>query len=134
MNKDNIEEILKNIGSEDIPDDVKKIAQETSNNFSRSLTEPQQPRKHILLEYVMRNRISKLAVAAMLVVAVLAGLNIFGDNSIAWSDVLENVEQIRAYIHRTSMTVSRGTQPDTHVEFTMYRSMDYGLRRDYYAE
>jgi len=134
MNRDNIEEVLKNIGSEDIPDEVKRIAQETSNNFSRSLTQSQQPRKHILLEYIMRNRTSKLAAAALIIVAVLAGLNIFGDNSVAWSDVLENVEQVRAYIHRTSMTVSRGTQPDAHVEFTMYRSMDYGIRRDYYAD
>ncbi len=37
MKNENIEEILKSIGSEGVPADVHKIAEETSNNFSRSL-------------------------------------------------------------------------------------------------
>ena len=37
MNEEKIEEILKGIGTEDIPAEVHKIAQETSNAFSKSL-------------------------------------------------------------------------------------------------
>ncbi len=132
MNRDNIEEILKSIGAETVPPDVHRIAQETSNNFSRSVTEPSQPDRPVLLEYIMRNRMPKLAAAAMIVVAVLIGLNTFSDNGVAWSKVLENVEQVRAYVHRTRMTVSRDNQADAHVEFIMHRSMDYGMRRDSY--
>jgi len=71
MNKDNIEEILKNIGSEEIPADVHKIAQETSNNFSNSLKQTKQPKQHILLEQIMRSRITKLAAAAIIAIAVV---------------------------------------------------------------
>ena len=59
MNNENIKEILKSIGGETVPADVQKLAQETSNNFSKSLTLEQQPRQRILLEYIMRSKLPK---------------------------------------------------------------------------
>ncbi|MHC4227933.1 MAG: LamG domain-containing protein [Planctomycetota bacterium] len=135
MNNENIEEILKGIGDEAVPADVQKIAQETSNNFSKSLTQQQEkPRQHILLEHIMRSRLPKLAAAAVIIVAVFVGLNIPVGNSVAWSKVLENVLDVRAYVHRVQMTISRDNQPETQVEFTMNRSVDYGMRRDFYVD
>ena len=75
MNNENIEEILKSIGEEDIPADVHKIAQETSNNFSSSLKRTRQPKQHILLEQIMKSRIAKLAAAAVIIIAVLLSIN-----------------------------------------------------------
>ena len=75
MNKDNIEEILKNMGTEEIPTDVHKIAQETSNNFSSSLKQTRQPKRLILLEQIMKSRIIKLAAAAVIIIAVLVSIN-----------------------------------------------------------
>ena len=67
--EDHIEEILKNIGAEAVPDDVPNIAQETSNSFSRSLEHFQQPRHHTLLEHIMKSRMSKLIAAAVVIMA-----------------------------------------------------------------
>ncbi len=53
MNDEKLEEILKSIGTEDIPTEVHEIAQETSNNFSRSLRQSRQPSKPPLLEHIM---------------------------------------------------------------------------------
>jgi hypothetical protein len=75
MNADNIEEILKTIGADDVPAEVHKIAQETSNNFSRSLERSTQPKQHILWEYFMRSRITKIAAAAVIVIAVMLAFN-----------------------------------------------------------
>ena len=75
MNADNIEEILKTIGAEDVPADVHKIAQETSNNFSRSLERATQPKQHLVWEYIMKNRIAKLAAAAVVIVAVVLSID-----------------------------------------------------------
>ncbi len=75
MNADNIEEILKTIGAEDVPAEVHKIAQETSNNFSRSLERATQPKQPILWEYIMRSRVIKLAAAAVIVIAVVLAFN-----------------------------------------------------------
>lgn len=75
MNRDNIEEILKTIGAEDVPADVHKIAQETSNNFSHSLERPTQPKQHLVWEYIMRSRIAKIAAAAVVITAVVLSID-----------------------------------------------------------
>jgi len=82
MNNENIEEILKNIGAEEIPADVHKIAQETYNNFSSSLKQTKQPKRLILLEQIMRSRITKVAAAAVIIIAVLISINIIWDTTI----------------------------------------------------
>ena len=95
-----------------------------------------QPKVHSVQVWstFMKSRIPKLTVAAMIVVALLVGLNLFSHGGVAWSRVIENVEQVRTYVHRIQMTVSQGSQSDTNVEFTMYRSVDYGMRRDSYED
>ena len=130
--KDNIEEILHNIGAEAVPDDVQRIAQETSNNFSRSLSQNKQPRQHLLLEYIMKSKMSKLAAAAVILIAVFIGLNIFNDSSgVAWAEVLDNVQKVQTYINRMTMTV-QSPEGSHDVDMTFYRSTVYGTRRDSY--
>ena len=65
MSKESIEDILKEIGSEDVPADVCKIARETSRDFSETLMRPGQ---HILWSHIMKSRITKLAAAAVIVI------------------------------------------------------------------
>lgn len=129
---DRIEEILQSIGAETVPDDVHKIAQETSNQFSRSLTETKQPRQSIVLETIMKSRISKLAAAAVIIIAVSLGLRIFNDSSgVAWAKVLDNVQKVQTYINRMKMTV-QSPEESHDVDMTFYRSTVYGIRRDSY--
>ncbi|MHC4207861.1 MAG: hypothetical protein ACYSTT_24675, partial [Planctomycetota bacterium] len=108
MNKDNIEEILKNIGAEEIPADVHKIAQETSNNFSRSLKQTRQPERNILLEQIMKSRKPRLAVAAAIIIVVLVGLHFLSDkeSGVALADVLAKVEEVKAYMYKINMKVT----------------------------
>ena len=86
---------------------------------------------------IMDNRWSKLAVAAGIVLAVAIGLNMIGGRhmgGVAWSQLLENMQHVHSYTHRTLMTISRGDEPDTQVEFVMVRSTEYGIRRDAYVK
>ena len=76
MKKDNIEEILENIGSEGVPADVHKIAQEAFGDFTKTLP---QRRQHVLREYIMNSKITRLAAAAAIIIAVLAGLHFVGN-------------------------------------------------------
>jgi len=57
---------------------------------------------HLLVftgETIMKNRITKLAAAAVIIIAVMLGINYFGGSpdgaSLAWADVLENIEAAR---------------------------------------
>ncbi|MGB2865280.1 MAG: hypothetical protein WBC05_18265 [Sedimentisphaerales bacterium] len=132
MNKDNIEEILKNIGTEEIPADVHKIAQETSNNFSSSLKQTRQPKRLILLEQIMKSRITKLAAAAVIFIAVLAGLPLLDDGGVALADVLAKIEQVREYMYRMKMTTTGNltTGMPSEQEIAITVSNDYGTKWD----
>jgi len=50
-------------------------------------------------ETIMRNRITKLAAAAVIIIAVMLGINYIGGSpdgaSVAWADVLDNIEAAR---------------------------------------
>jgi hypothetical protein len=81
------------------------------------------------------NKWGRLGVAAA-ILAVGIGLNVFTPwgGGVAWSHVLEHVRQARSCTHRMQWTISRAGQPDTQYDFIMYRSADYGIRRDAYQE
>jgi len=108
MNRESIEEILKNIGSEDVPAEVHKIAQEVSGDFSKTLTQSRQPEHIVLGDYIMKSRIAKLAVAAAIILVVLAGLPFLShkESGVALADVLERVEQARAFMYKMKMTMT----------------------------
>ena len=134
MNRD-IEEILKEIGAEDVPAEVHKIAEETSEKFSKTLM---QSRKIVLWENIMKSRITRLAAAAVIIIAVLAGIYHFGGSidgaSVAWAEVVEKVEQIESFIfqHKINIKGAAGLPEGTPVnlESVVYISEEYGIRRD----
>jgi outer membrane lipoprotein-sorting protein len=105
MNDDRIEKILKGIGGEEVPADIQKIAQETADEFSKSLNQP--PKIH-LLELIMRSRTIKLAAAAVILIAVLLGLPFLpnGAASVGLADVLAKVEQATAYMYKMNMKIT----------------------------
>ena len=109
MNNENIKEILKNIGTGEIPADVHKIAQETSNNFSSSLKQAKQPKQHILLEQIMKSRMTKLAAAAAIIVAVVLSISVF-DKSIGTAYAIE--QTIEA--NRGLWFIHLKCEPSTH--------------------
>ena len=134
MNNENIEEILKDIGSEEIPADVHKIAQETSNNFSSSLRQTKQPKR--ILEQIMTSRMTKLAVAAVTFIAVLAGIPLLSpEQGIALGDVLARIEQVRAFMYKMNMKmiVSMGENMpvmDMDMQMTVTISGDFGMKAE----
>ncbi|MCJ7675472.1 MAG: hypothetical protein MUO33_10020 [Sedimentisphaerales bacterium] len=96
MNDKNIEEILKKVAAENIPADVHKIAQQVSADFSRTLL--QTKKQHILWEHIIRSSITKLAAAAVIVIAVFLGMyfvgNPFGSN-VTFAQVVESMKKAR---------------------------------------
>ncbi|MHC4170112.1 MAG: hypothetical protein ACYSWQ_24450, partial [Planctomycetota bacterium] len=128
MNDENIKEILKSIGAEQVPADVAKLAQDTSNNFSKSLAQEQpKPRQPILLEYIMNSRLPKLAAAAVIVVAVLIGLSLTDDDSVAWAKVVERVEKIMTVAYKMDMTMKgfTGGPQGESMEIDLDAKMEY---------
>jgi len=77
MNNERIEQILNMLAKEEVPADVRKIAEEASRDFSRTLMQPRQPRQHFVLELIMKSQIAKLAAAAAIIIVLLGGLTLW---------------------------------------------------------
>ena len=103
MSKEGIEDILKEIGSEDVPAEVHKIARETSRDFSETLM---RPRQHILLGYIMKSRITKLAAAAVIIIAVLIGIRTFISGTTAWAQIVRAFNEVEN-VHIVAVTEQR---------------------------
>ena len=103
MNSENIEEILKSIGAENVPADVHKIAEEKSESFTKSLTQSEQ---HLLWSNIMKARITKLAAAAVIIIVAVVGIHQIGSSGVALADVLDRIEQAQVFMYRMKMTIT----------------------------
>jgi len=86
---------------------------------------------------IMKNRIPKLAAAAVIIAGILLGINFLGGpgmTSVAWAEVVENVEQIESFIFRQKINITSVPEGTTiqESELTTYVSLEYGLRQDTY--
>jgi outer membrane lipoprotein-sorting protein len=133
MKSEKIEEILKNIGNNDVPADVHEIAEDVVNDFSKTLSQP----RHIVLgDYIMRTRLTKIAVAAAVIIIVLfVGLPFVNDKGpgVVLANVLARVEQAKAFMYRMKITMSGSMMTGkpgeiTEMDYTITVSKEYGMK------
>ena len=128
-NKKNIEQYLKDIKFDDAPDHGHRdlLEKKLLLNFNGSGS-----RQNLLWRTIMNNKITKLAVAAVFVVAVMAGISLIGNTSnIALADVLENIMQYRTYscLNRMDMIRTPGAPESMppSIESEALFSFDQGM-------
>ncbi|MHC4457144.1 MAG: hypothetical protein ACYS0I_08635 [Planctomycetota bacterium] len=136
MKNENIEEILKKLGSEDIPKDVHKIAEQTTENFSKTLMPS---RQHILWGDIMKSPITKLAAAVVIIIALMVGINQFGGSidgsGVAWGALVEKIESVENVVfHLTTNVKMQGLPPGQTPKTTAigYYSSEHGSRVENY--
>ncbi len=98
MNRENIEEILKNIGSENVPADVHKLAEETSRDFTKTLMQTRQPKHHVFWEYIMKSKTTKLAAAAVIIVVAFLGISQFFGSTVTFADAIKPILNARTVV------------------------------------
>jgi hypothetical protein len=135
MKTNNIEEILKNIGSEEIPTDVQQIAEQTSKDFTENLTQFKPSGRHVILEFLIRNQITKLTAAAVIVVGILFALNV-GNGGVAWGQVLANIQKVGAFSYRMTINMEGllDEKGSVQLEAQSWVSEDHGVRTNSYRE
>ncbi|MHC4618329.1 MAG: hypothetical protein ACYTEQ_11320, partial [Planctomycetota bacterium] len=90
----------------------------------------------------MKSKITKLAAAAIIIVAAVVAINYFGvpvdGTSVAWGELVEHVEQIKTVVYRMKMSMKgMPGQPEEEtmeLEGEIYISSEYGMRMDGYME
>ncbi|MBN1457427.1 MAG: hypothetical protein JW912_06220 [Sedimentisphaerales bacterium] len=121
-NKQDIEQYLKNIEFDDAPDHGHRdlLEKKLLLNFGVSGS-----RQNLLWRTIMNSKVTKFAAAAMIIAAVLVGMNLMTNTgSIALADVLEKVMGIHSYAYRVQTT---SADVSDYSEFQMLISKDYGF-------
>jgi hypothetical protein len=98
MNKERIEEVLKNLGAEELPADVLEIAEYKSRDFEKTLTQSKQPKFIVLKDYIMKTKLTKLAAVAVIIIAVTAGVLQFSGGTVTWAKVIEPILNARTVV------------------------------------
>ncbi len=140
MNRENIEEILKKLGSEDVPADMQAIAEEASEQFSKTLT----PSRQHIWSNVMRSPITKLAAAAAIAIIVLGGITFWPSSSengkwwlgppAAWGqEIIAALDTIKGITcrERTLLVIANGSKHTSGTWNIIYVSHD-SYRNDIY--
>ncbi len=114
-----------------VHDDISRVLAESEKNQSAHA----QPN---IRRIIMKSPKLKLAAAAVIVIAVLAGLPFLPRGtspSIALGEVLAKVEQARAFMYKMNMTVTGSMMPgapavNQDVQTTIIISNDYGMKME----
>jgi hypothetical protein len=136
MAKDNLDDILNSLGGEKVPPDVGRTAEEIAGRFRQDLVQTGVSGHLMWREYIMRNRIVQVAVAATIITVV--GIVLYhlgvspGGTGVAWGEVLAKVESVPvvAYKMKLTMTYPQGRQWVD--ESDIYVGGDRGSRIDSY--
>jgi hypothetical protein len=90
-----------------------------------------------LRRIIMKSPITKLAAAAVIIVAVLVGVHHLGSpiESVALADVLERIEQVQAFMYRMKMKMTGNMMPnmpigEQEMETTVIISNEFGVKMD----
>ena len=137
MEKNNIEDILKSIGAEDVPADVRQIAEQTSMDFTKTLEQTKPSGWHVLLEHLAQSPITKLAAAAVIVVAALFALNIIGNGGgVAWGEVLDNIQKVGAFAYSMKLNIVGMIEEKENLELKVegWISEENGIRTNTYKK
>jgi outer membrane lipoprotein-sorting protein len=135
MEKDRIEEILKKLGSEDVPADVRQIAEEKAGRFRGQLYE--QKSHFQLRNIIMKRKVLGFSIAAaVIIIAFCIGISFIGGTSgVALADVLQKVEQAQAFMYKMKMNMTGNMQPGmpggpVETIATVLISNEYGMKMD----
>jgi len=129
---DEIENVVKKMTFKAGPEMDKDLWAETSkarNEFRKTILAPGQ---HKIRRTIMKSPITKLAVAAVIIVAVLLGITQFGGSatSVVWAEVAQKVQASRGVIFR-SKDIAQDWRDNAH-DYTMNYFSSTHARLDSY--
>jgi len=105
---------------------------------SQATQKPHPRRLPDIWRIIMRNPITKLAMAAVIIITVGLVIHYFAGEGTqkccAWEQIADKVAQVKTCVCWTHMKISRRIAPDTEVDFKIYISKDYGYRMDSFVD
>ncbi|MFC1634404.1 hypothetical protein ACFL5Z_06140 [Planctomycetota bacterium] len=128
-NNENIEQVLEDVTFDDAPDQGHQdlLEHKLLLNFNAV-----QPRLKSTWRIIMNKKMTKLAAAAMIVIGVFVGFEIFsGTSSVSWAQVRQQVAAVKAVIYKATISgTKRGQAFEMRIEGVMAEGL--GTRMDAY--
>jgi len=94
--------------------------------------ETRKTKRQFVVRRLVMNRMSKLAVAAVVLIGVVVGFQAFrGTGGVSWAQVRQQVAAVRAVVYKAEMSGSRHGQ-DFQARIEGIQADDYGTRTDTY--
>ena len=83
----------------------------------------------------MKSSIIKLAAAAVIIIAVLIGINQLGGKvtGVAWGEVVRNMEASPGFVYRLRQTYTQEEKGTNEFDWKVYGSAKYGIRMEAYS-
>jgi len=132
---ENIEKLIKNIDIDTNAKTDNAVLGDVIDAFEKSKGKKTSATEQNIWRIIMKSRITKLAAAAVIIVAVILGLTITDGPdiaSVAWSEVIEKVEQIPALTFDMTTEISYPGNKTLSIQSENYVAGDYGTKSSLY--
>ncbi len=134
MAKNNLNDVLKNLGGEEAPPDIHRMAEELAGRLRRDLVQTKQREHPLWREFLMRNRIVQLAA----VVAILAAVGVIsyhlgvspGGAGVAWGEVLTQIQNAPTVTYKAHLTMNDPQRRQVVDESDIYVDQNQRCRID----
>jgi len=128
-NNEKIEQVLEGVTFNDAPDQGHQdlLEQKLLLNFNSVRS-----RHNSKWRIIMNNRIAKLAAAAVIVIGVFVGFEIFsGTSSVSWAQVRQQVAAVKAVMYKAKVNATENGQP-FQLQIEAILADEHGTRMDTY--
>ena len=128
-NKENIEQVLEHVTFDEEPDRGHQdlLEQKLLLNFNAA-----QSRHNSTWRIIMNNKMAKLAAAAVIMIGVFVGFEIFsGTSSVSWAQVRQQVAAVKAVMYKAKVNATENGQP-LQLRIEAILADEYGTRMDTY--
>jgi len=132
---ENIEKLVKNINIDTNAKTDNAVLGDVIEAFEKSKGKKTSATEQNIWRIIMKSPITKLAAAAVIIVAVILGLTITDGPdiaSVAWSEVIEKVEQIPALTFDMTTEISYPGNKTLSIQSENYVAGDYGTKSSLY--
>lgn len=133
---ENIKRLVKNARIIINPEIKKTALKELIDELEKPKTIRSAGTKPNMWRTIMKSPITKLAAAAVVVVAVLIGINQLGGSatSVVWGEVVRNIEASPGFVYRMKQTHNQQETGTIELNMMAYGSAQYGFRLDGYND
>ena len=129
---ENVEKLIRNAEMHSDPEMNQAVLKDLMHQFDKTQEQKPVVMQPSIGRTIMKSPITKLAAAAVVVVAVLIGMSEMGGSgtSVAWGEVVRNVEASPGFIFQMKQIYYRETTGTIEIYNKVYGSAEYGVRMD----